>query len=119
VGWLAALGLLALLAALFPWELGLKADPYAPAPAGIRPEWYFAWMFQLLRLLPPHIAGLEGELVGILGIGLAAVLWVAVPFLDDSHGQGRRARFWTVVGVVAILLISVLTMVVYLQAPPQ
>ena len=44
VGWLAAVGLLAALAAFFPWELGIKADPFASAPAGIRPEWYFLWM---------------------------------------------------------------------------
>ena len=117
VGWLAALGLLALLAALFPWELGLKADPYAPAPAGIRPEWYFAWMFQMLRMLPSHIAGIEGELVGILGIGLAGLLWVAVPFLDDPQGKGTRARVWTAIGVGAILLILGLTLLVYRSGP--
>jgi cytochrome b6 len=113
VGWLAALGALALLAALFPWELGQKADPYAPAPAGIRPEWYFGWMFQTLRMLPSHILGLEGDLVGVLGIGLAAMLWVAVPFLDDRQGQGARGRFWMVVGVVAILYVVSFTLMVY------
>ena len=118
VGWLAALGMLALLAALFPWELGEKADPYAPAPAGIRPEWYFAWMFQLLRLLPSHILGIEGELVGILGIGLGGLLWLAVPFLDDPQGRGRRARIWIMVGAAAILVISVLTLIVYLAPSP-
>jgi cytochrome b6 len=40
-GWTLALVLLAALAAYYPWELGVKADPFAPAPAGIRPEWYF------------------------------------------------------------------------------
>ncbi len=113
VGWLAALGLLALLAALFPWELGPKADPYAPAPPGIRPEWYFGWMFQTLRAMPAHIAGLEGELVGILGIGLAALVWLVVPLLDDPLGRGGRARFWRVVGVAAIIYIAVLTGLAY------
>ena len=118
VGWLAALGALALLAALFPWELGSKADPYAPAPAGIKPEWYFAWMFQTLRMLPSHIAGLEGEIVGILGIGLGGALWVAAPFLDDPQGQGRRARIWSTAGVVVILVILALTLLVYRPVKP-
>ena len=113
VGWLAALGMLALLAALFPWELGTKADPYAPAPAGIKPEWYFGWMFQTLRMLPSHILGLEGELVGVLGIGVAALLWVAVPFLDDPRGTGSRGRFWMMVGVIAILYVVSFTLMVY------
>jgi cytochrome b6 len=39
------LALLSSLAAIFPWELGEKADPFASAPAGIRPEWYFLAQF--------------------------------------------------------------------------
>jgi quinol-cytochrome oxidoreductase complex cytochrome b subunit len=113
VGWLAALAMLALLASLFPWELGDKADPYAPAPAGIKPEWYFGWMFQTLRMLPSHILGLEGELVGILGIGAAAAVWVAAPFLDDPKGTGQRGRMWTAIGVIAIVYVIVFTLLVY------
>ena len=113
VGWLAALGALAALAALFPWELGTKADPYAPAPLGIRPEWYFGWMFQTLRMLPAHIFGVEGELFGLLAIGAGATLWVLVPFLDDRRGQGARARFWRAVGVVAIAYVIGFTVLSY------
>ena len=113
IGWLAALGMLALLAALYPWELGIKADPYAPAPPGIRPEWYFGWMFQTLRLMPAHILGIEGELVGILGIGLAAALWVMAPFFDDRRGRGSRARFWTVAGALVLLYVVVFTVLAY------
>jgi quinol-cytochrome oxidoreductase complex cytochrome b subunit len=114
IGWLAALGTLALLAALFPWELGVKADPYAPAPPGIRPEWYFAWMFQTLRMIPARILGMEGEEVGIVAIGLVAAVWVIAPFLDDRQGRGARARFWTAVGTVALVYIVAFTALVYL-----
>jgi cytochrome b6 len=113
VGWLAALAVLTLLAALFPWELGEKADPYAPAPAGIRPEWYFGWMFQTLRMLPAHVLFLEGELVGILGIGLAGALWMAAPFLDARDGRGVRGRLWTAFGWLAIVYIIVFTLLMY------
>jgi cytochrome b6 len=61
VGWLGALGVLAALAAYFPAELGKKADPFQPAPIGIKPEWYFMAMFQTLKLLPSHILGIEGN----------------------------------------------------------
>ena len=119
IGWLAALGMLALLAALYPWELGIKADPYAPAPPGIRPEWYFGWMFQTLRLMPAHILGIEGELVGILGIGLAAALWVMAPFFDDRRGRGARARFWTVTGALVLLYVVVFTVLAYAPVTSQ
>ncbi len=55
VGWYLALGILAALAALFPWELGQKADPFGSAPADIKPEWYFLFMFQTLEDLPSYL----------------------------------------------------------------
>src|SRR4029079_6161801 len=66
IGWVLAIGALAALAALFPWELGEKADAFASAPAGIRPEWYFLFMFQTLKLIPPKILSFDGEVLGIL-----------------------------------------------------
>jgi quinol-cytochrome oxidoreductase complex cytochrome b subunit len=70
-------------------------------------------MFQTLRMLPSHILGLEGELLGILGFGLAGVVWLLVPFLDAKDGRGPRARFWTAVGALAIVYIIVFTLLVY------
>jgi cytochrome b6 len=115
IGWCAALGALAALAAIFPWELGVKADPFAPAPAGIRPEWYFCWMFQTLKILPAHIAGIEGELLGILGIGAAALVWLLVPFLDRNPVAGNRVtRTFSLLGWVALAYMAVMTLMVYL-----
>jgi cytochrome b6 len=119
VGWLAALGALALLAALFPWELGLKADPYAPAPAGIKPEWYFAWMFQTLRMIPAKVLGLEGEMLGIVGFGAAGLVWALVPFLDAADGRGARARLWSVIGVLAMAYVVAFTVLVYVGGSPR
>ena len=117
IGWCAALAILAGLAALFPWELGVKADPFAPAPAGIRPEWYFCWMFQALKLLPAHVLGIEGELIGIFGISLIAVGLVLVPVIGTTPGPGdTRSRIFTALGVVVILLVLALTAMVYWPA---
>jgi len=120
IGWCVALACLATLAAVFPWELGEKADPFAPAPAGIRPEWYFVWMFQILKLLPGHVAGIEGELIGIIAISLAAVFWLLVPFIDRDvagvgDGRSRRAAVFTVIGWLAIAFIAALTAREYLS----
>ena len=109
IGWYAALGVLGALAAVFPWELGTKADAFASAPAGIRPEWYFLFMFQTLKLLPAKILFLEGEFAGLLGFGLAATVWVVVPFLDYRAGFGRVTRFFTGLGVFALGFIVVMS----------
>jgi cytochrome b6 len=97
VGWYVALGILAALAALFPWELGQKADPFGAAPEGIKPEWYFLFMFQALKQLPAYFWGgqtpagpldIEGELAGVLFFGFSGLVVLVVPLLD----RGDRSR---------------------------
>jgi len=101
-GWILALGVVTALAALFPWELGEKADPFAPAYADIRPEWYFVFMFQTLKLVPGGaIAGIEYEALAILGFGLGAGLLPLVPFLDRARA-GRGSAAFGVVGAAAV-----------------
>src|SRR5579864_307627 len=106
MAWYAALGVLGSLAALFPWELGMKADPFASAPAGIRPEWYFLAPFYTLKLIPSHVLVFDGELVGLLGFGLLALWWVALPFWAVSRQGVERTRWVTGAGV---LLLAYLT----------
>jgi quinol-cytochrome oxidoreductase complex cytochrome b subunit len=105
-GWTLALGVLAALAALFPWELGEKADPFAPAYANIRPEWYFMFMFQTLKLVPGgEIAGLEYEAIPILLFGAAGVLLLLVPFLDRGVVRTGRSPLFTATGAAALAYI--------------
>jgi len=91
IAWYLALGVLGAMAAIYPWGLGVKADPFAPAPAGIKPEWYFMFMFQTLKLIPSKVIFMDGEILGILLFGLAGGVWVLLPFIDDgSRRYGRR-----------------------------
>ena len=113
IGWILAIGVLAALAAIFPWELGEKADPFAPAPAGIKPEWYFLFMFQTLKYLPAKILGMDGEVLGIMAFNLVALLLFIVPFVDRDPEKRRRRLIFNVLGVVALLYIVVMTIVGY------
>lgn len=116
VGWLSALAILAALAAFFPAELGKKADPFLPAPAGIRPEWYFMFMFQTLKYLPSHILGIEGEVAGILGFGLGGLFLLLVPILDRRTAQGRPGRLFTWIGIAIILYMLLFTALGYMAS---
>jgi cytochrome b6 len=107
MAWYIALGVLGALAALLPWELGTKADPFAPAPAGIRPEWYFMFMFQTLKLLPAKLGPIDGELVGILLFSLAGLVWLLLPFFD--RGRGRAQRYIVGAGVFVLAYMAVMT----------
>jgi len=100
VGWYLALALLAALSALFPWELGTKADPFASAPEGIKPEWYFLFMFQTLKILPARIGPFEGEVCGVLFFGLCGLVVLLIPFID----RGGKCR--TVLNVLAAVAVA-------------
>ncbi|HSR43449.1 MAG TPA: cytochrome bc complex cytochrome b subunit [Longimicrobiales bacterium] len=113
IGWLLALAILAGLAAFFPAELGEEADPFAPAPQGIRPEWYFMFMFQTLKMLPAHVLGIEGELVGLLAFSAGAGVLFFIPFLDRPSNKGSPARGWTAFVLGCVLFMVVMTWVGY------
>jgi cytochrome b6 len=117
VGWLSALAVLAALAAYFPAELGAKADSFAPAPAGIKPEWYFMFMFQTLKMLPAHILGIEGEAVGILAFLLGGLVLLFIPFLDRDSAREARGRLFVWFGLAVIAYMIALTIIGYLASP--
>jgi cytochrome b6 len=119
VGWLSALAVLVILAAFYPAELGKKADPFQPAPAGIKPEWYFMAMFQTLKYLPGHILGIEGELLGVLAFGLIGLVLVLMPFLDTRAAFGRWPRFAAGFGIALLVYSIVLTYLGYTVSPTK
>lgn len=116
VGWYLALALLAALAALFPWELGEKADPFASAPEGISPEWYFLFMFQTLKIIPAYIGPFEGEMVGVLFFGACGLVVLVTPFVD--RGPRHRAILNSL-AAVAVAFFIVMTSWGWFSKPDQ
>ncbi len=113
--WLISLNILALLASVFPWALGKQSDPLAPAPLGIHPEWYFMSPFEMLKLLG-MVNGCKaqpGEIAGILLFTLGIVLWILIPFYDNSKESGQRARAAHYFGLLAVFALLATTMIGY------
>ncbi len=115
--WILALNVLALLAALLPygpgipgmeWALGHKADPLMPAYPGIKPEWYFLWMYQLLKEFPPHLLGMEGPQACLLIASVLMGIWFLVPILDRSAARGRSSAAFTDFGVGVLYFLAFL-----------
>lgn len=113
--WLVVLGVLLYLAVFFPWDLGFKADAMAPAPAGIRPEWFFMFMFQALKMLPPHILIIEGELFGVLFFMVAGLVWMLVPFWEFKQKPDSKINLMRIIGYVAMAFIIIMTIIGYLD----
>jgi quinol-cytochrome oxidoreductase complex cytochrome b subunit len=113
--WYGALAVLGALAAIFPWELGEKADPFASAPKGIRPEWYFLAQFYTLKLIPSHVWVFEGELLGILGFGLLAVSWALLPVWGVNRAGEARTRLVSGAGIFLIAYLAIFTFLGYVK----
>jgi quinol-cytochrome oxidoreductase complex cytochrome b subunit len=87
-------------------ELGPKADPttttYVP-----RPEWYFFFLFELLRVIKPP------ELVSLATIGIPTIcmiLIIMLPFIDRSpERRPERRPVATFTGIVVIGCMAYLT----------
>ena len=94
--------------------LEARADPgdttYTP-----RPEWYFLFLFQLLKYFPGQL-----EVIGVVLIPtLLILLLFALPFLDRSSRRHFSSRP-VVIGVTALAVIGVafLTVQSVREAPP-
>lgn len=87
----------------FPVGQGEPADPLN-TPAHAKPEWYFLFLYQLLKYLPKTL----GVILPILGL-MILIVW---PFLDrrEDSKRARRTRvILSIVGVTAIIVLTLLS----------
>jgi menaquinol-cytochrome c reductase cytochrome b/c subunit len=95
-----------LMSLMFGAELGPKADPttttYVP-----RPEWYFFFLFELLRVIKPAI------LTPLATIGvptICIILLILLPFVDRSaERRPERRPIATIAGIFTIVAMGYLT----------
>jgi quinol-cytochrome oxidoreductase complex cytochrome b subunit len=101
------LAALIVLASLLPVGLEEKADPFS-TPEHIKPEWYFLWIYQFIKV-PPRIIGpgLAAELAGILIPAIGILLLILLPFLDrksERHPRNRKLAMGLTVLILAIFV---------------
>ena len=110
------LAVIILMAVLFGAELGPKADPttttYSP-----RPEWYFFFLFELLRVVKPP------ALVFVATIGIPTIclmLLLLLPFYDRNPERHPLKRPIAMIGAVAtVAAMTYLTVLGALAGPPS
>jgi len=114
LGWMLIFVLIGILCVFFPWGVGQKADPFAPTPIGIKPEWYFTFLFTTLKIIPSHIFLFKGEVLATLAFMAGAFLWMLVPFLDHNAAREQKSPFFTWAGLIILIYIVVMTALTYL-----
>ena len=113
--WLVILGIAVTLAVLLPPELGRKADPLQPAPENIKPEWYFLFLFQTLKLFPGQILGLNGETIAILLVSCGIFFFFLIPLFDRKSGRGEKSTLFTWIGIGYTMYFVVMTIIGFLS----
>ncbi|MGH7256366.1 MAG: cytochrome bc complex cytochrome b subunit, partial [Nitrospirales bacterium] len=101
------------LAVTWPHELLDEASPEA-SDLDPEPEWYFLFLFQLLRdpALSFLFYGEFGEFLGAIVVpGLFLLLLVALPFLDRNPERNLRKRPLAV-SAWALIMISIIVLTI-------
>jgi ubiquinol-cytochrome c reductase cytochrome b subunit len=95
IAWYVMLAVLIVLASLFPAGLEAPADPLR-TPAHTKPEWYFLFLYQGLKLVP-RIVGVMAPIVGALVLFL-------LPFIDRNPHLAPHKRLIAITVGAAILI---------------
>lgn len=113
--WLVVLGIVVTMAVFLPPEIGQKANPLAAAPENIKPEWYFLFMLETLKLFPGTIWIFNGETIAILCVSAGILFFFLIPFLDRKSGRGERSTIFTIIAVIYLLYFLTMTAVGFLS----
>lgn len=99
--------LVTILALLYPQDIGRTIDfstPFSP-----RPEWYFLWLYQLIRYFPGNRIVIGTTIIPLL----AVLMFILIPFID----QGRWGRLKVLIAGVTLLFLFLLLTIISVLNP--
>ena len=106
--WLSLVGVLFTIAVFFPPSLGEVADVMAPAPEGIKPEWYFLFLFQTLKIFPAKILFINGDTIAVLLIFFVMILFFLLPVIDNKPME-KKGKFISIITYLFVLFAIIMT----------
>jgi ubiquinol-cytochrome c reductase cytochrome b subunit len=87
----------------------IPADPLK-TPDHIAPVWYFTPFYSILRAVPPMFGS---QFPGVIGMGLATLIFFALPWLDKSdvksiRYRGSKWKAWFTTFIICFLILGYL-----------
>ena len=91
-------------------HIGLE-DPADPlnTPLHVKPEWYFLFLYQLLKVVPPYIWQIEGRMFITVAVIVGLVAFMFLPFFDKKEDTKRAWWIRAALSAIAILIVIALT----------
>jgi quinol-cytochrome oxidoreductase complex cytochrome b subunit len=93
-------------------HIGLE-DPADPlnTPLHVKPEWYFLFLYQLLKVVPSYVfwGQIEGRVFVTVATIVGLLAFMFLPFFDKKHDTKRAWWIRAALSVIALIIVIVLT----------
>lgn len=85
------MGLIVFLAGFFPHGLQEPADPFV-TPEHVKPEWYFLALYQILKLVPRELMGIQdfNKPATLIFAGVFTLALMALPWIDRTPPDAQH-----------------------------
>lgn len=96
-----------LISVIFPLSLPAEYSPQAAAQIAAQPDWYFLWIYQILKIQAFETWGIP---VALSVITLIFLVLTVLPFIDrgNTRAVSKRLRYITL-GLIFVAEVAVLT----------
>jgi len=95
-------------------HIGLE-DPADPlnTPLHVKPEWYFLFLYQLLKVVPSYVFfnQIEGRVFITVAVIVGLLAFMFLPFFDKKDDTKRA--WWIRAGLSALAIIIVIALTVW------
>lgn len=110
MGFLGLAIIIGAIAMFSPVGLQAPADPLN-TPLHVKPEWYFLFLYQLLKVVPDYVffGQIEGRVLVTVGAIVGLLGLMLLPFFDKKDDTKRTWRIRAILSAVVVIVIIALT----------
>lgn len=110
MGFLGLAIIIGAIAMFSPVGLQAPADPLN-TPLHVKPEWYFLFLYQLLKVVPDYVffGQIEGRVLVTVGAIVGLLGLMLLPFFDKKDDTKRAWRIRAALSTVVVIVIIALT----------